>query len=152
MEARERVQGDERRNAEAVNDFARVRGWLLVLCVLLLVWQPISLSLTIAGRLDRLWLRGPGFAVVLAARFLAAALGIAAGLSLMARRPGAVGLARASLTFSAAIDVFAYATPWYPNNRPPGDAPLILIGSLMYYALWLAYLSRSKRVASTFER
>ena len=128
----------------------RVRGWLLVLCVLLLVWQPISLSLTMAGRLDSLLLRGPGFAVVLATRFLAAALGIAAGLSLMARRPGAVSLARASLVFSAAIDVLVYATPWYPNNRPPGDAPLILIGSLMYYALWLAYLSRSKRVVSTF--
>src|SRR6476646_7727859 len=119
----------------------RVRGWLLVLCVLLLVWQPNSLAL-----------RGPGFAVILAARFLAAALGIAAGLSLLQRRPGAVSLARASLIFSAAIDVLVYATPWYPNNRPPGDAPLIVIGTLTYYALWLAYLSRSKRVASTFDR
>jgi hypothetical protein len=130
----------------------RVRGWLLVLCVLLLVWQPISLSLTIAGRLDSLALRGPGFAVILGARFLAAALGIAAGLSLLQRRPGAVSLARTSLIFSAALDVLVYATPWYPNNRPPGDALLILIGSLMYYALWLAYLSRSKRVASIFDR
>jgi hypothetical protein len=130
----------------------RVRGWLLLLCVLLLVWQPISLSLTIASRLDSLPLRGPGFAVVLASRFLAAALGIAAGLSLMQRRPGAVSLARASLIFSAAIDVLVYATPWYPNNRPPGDAPLILTGSLIYYALWLGYLWRSKRVASTFDR
>jgi hypothetical protein len=135
-----------------VNDFARVRGWLLVLCVLLLVWQPISLSLTIAGRLDSLLLRGPGFAVVLATRFLAAALGIAAGLSLMARRPGAVSLARASLVFSAAIDVLVYATPWYPNNRPPGDAALILAASLAYYAFWLSYLARSKRVASTFNQ
>jgi hypothetical protein len=130
----------------------RVRGWLLLLCVLLLVWQPISLSLTIAGRLDSLSLRGLCFAAILAARFLAAALGIAAGLSLMQRRPGAVSLARASLIVSAAIDVLIYATPWYPNNRPPGDAPLILIGTLMYYALWLGYLSRSKRVASTFDR
>ena len=129
----------------------RVRGWLLVLCVLLLVWQPINLSVAIAGRLDSLSLRGPGFAVILAARFLAAALGIAAGLSLMQRRPGAVSLARVSLIVSAAIDVLVYATPWYPNNRPPGDAPLIVIGTLTYYALWLAYLSRSKRVASTFD-
>src|SRR4051812_43174787 len=128
----------------------RVRGWLLVLCVLLLVWQPISMALTIAGRLDSLSRRGPGFAVILAARFLAAALGIAAGLSLLQRRPGAVSLARASLIFSAAVDVLVYATPWYPNNRPPGDAALILGGSLMYYALWLGYLWRSKRVASTF--
>ena len=128
-----------------------VRGWLLVLCVLLLVWQPVSLSLTIAGRLDSLSLRGPGFAAVLAARFLAAALGIAAGLALLRRRPGAVTIARASLVFSAALDVVVYATPWYPNNRPPGDATLILIGSLTYYALWFVYLSRSRRVVAIFE-
>ena len=130
----------------------RVRGWLLVLCVLLLAWQPVSLSLTIASRLDNLSLRGPAFAAVLAARFLAAALGIAAGLSLLQRRPRAVPLAQASLVFSAAVDVLVYAAPWYPNNRPPGDAALILIGSLMYDALWLVYLSRSKRVASTFNQ
>jgi hypothetical protein len=129
----------------------RVRGWLLLLCVLLLVWQPVSLSLTIAGRLEDLPLRGPGFAVVLVARFFAAALGIAAGLSLLQRRPGAVTIARASLIFSAAVDIFVYATPWYPNNRPPGDATLILVGSLAYYAVWLAYLARSKRVVAIYE-
>jgi hypothetical protein len=128
-----------------------VRGWLLLLCVLLLVWQPFSLSLTTAGRLEDLSLRGPGFAVVLVARFFAAALGIAAGLSLLQRRPGAVTIARASLIFSAAVDIFVYATPWYPNNRPPGDATLILVGSLAYDAAWLAYLARSRRVAAIYE-
>jgi len=130
----------------------RVRGWLLLLCVLLLVWQPVSLSMTTAGRLEDLSLRGPGFAVVLVARFFAAALGIAAGLSLLQRKPGAVTIARASLIVSAAVDVFVYATPWYPNNRPPGDATLILAGSLAYYTVWLAYLARSKRVDAIYER
>ena len=129
----------------------RVRGWLLVLCVLLLVWQPVSLSLTIAGRLESLSLRGPGFAAILAARFLAAALGIAAGLALLQRKPGAVTIARASLVVSAAVDVLVFVTPWYPNNRPPGDETLILAGSLAYYASWLAYLARSKRVIAIFE-
>ena len=129
----------------------RVRGWLLLLCVLLLVWQPFSLSLTIAGRLENLSLRGPGFAVVLVARLFAAALGIAAGLSLLQRKPGAVTIARASLIVSAAVDIVVYATPWYPNNRPPGDATLILVGSLAYYAAWLAYLARSKRVVAIYE-
>ena len=128
----------------------KVRGWLLLLCVLLLVWQPISLSLTTAGRLEDLSLRGPGLAIVLVTRCFAAALGIAAGLSLIQRRPGAVTIARASLIVSAAVDVFVYATPWYPNNRPPGDATLILMGSLAYDALWLAYLARSKRVRAVF--
>jgi hypothetical protein len=129
----------------------RVRGWLLLLCVLLLVWQPFSLSLTTAGRLENLSLRGPGFAAVLVARLFAAALGIAAGLSLLQRKPGAVAIARASLIVSAAVDVFVYATPWYPNNRPPGDATLVLVGSLAYYAAWLAYLARSKRVVAIYE-
>jgi hypothetical protein len=119
--------------------------------VLLLVWQPFSLSLTTAGRLEDLSLRGPGFAVVLVARFFAAALGIAAGLSLLQRRPGAVTIARASLIFSAAVDIFVYATPWYPNNRPPGYATLILVGSLAYYVAWFAYLARSKRVVAIYE-
>ncbi len=129
----------------------RVRGWLLLLCVLLLVWQPINLSLTTAGRLEDLSLRGPGFAFILLARLFAAALGIAAGLSLMQRRPAAVVIARTSLVFSAAVDVLIYATPWYPNNRPPGDATIILAASIVYYGIWLAYLARSKRVAAIFE-
>ena len=129
----------------------RVRGWLLLLCVLLLVLQPISLSLTTAGRLESLSLRGPGFALVLLARLFAAAVGIAAGLSLWQRRPGAVTLAKASLVFSAAVDVFVYAAPWYPNNRPPGDATLILVASLLYYRAWFVYLTRSKRVATIFD-
>ena len=128
-----------------------VRGWLLLLCVLLLVWQPINLSLTTAGRLESLSLRGPGFAIVLIARLFAAALGIAAGLSLLQRKPGAVTIAKASLVFSAAVDVFVYATPWYPSNRPPGDAGFILLASLAYYGLWYAYLTRSRRVAATFD-
>jgi hypothetical protein len=129
-----------------------VRGWLLVLCVLLLVWEPLSLSLTIAGRLDSLSIRGPGFAAVLVARFLGVALGIAAGLALLQRKSGAVTLTTASLIFSAVIDVLVYATPWYALNRPPGDATLILIVSQVYYGLWLTYLARSRRVASTFNQ
>jgi len=127
----------------------KIRGWLLVLCVLLLVWQPFNLALTMSGMLDELSLRGPGLAAILVARLIAAGLGIAAGLSLLQRKPGAISIAKASLVFSAAVDVLAYATPYSPNNRPPGDATLILVASLAYYAVWLAYLVRSKRLKTT---
>jgi hypothetical protein len=129
----------------------KIRGWLLVLCVLLLVWQPFNLALTMSGMLDELSLRGPGFAVILVARLIAAGFGIAAGLSLLQRKPGAVSIAKASLVFSAAVDVLAYETPYSPNNRPPGDATLILVASLAYYGIWLTYLVRSRRVRSTFQ-
>jgi hypothetical protein len=153
MEVRQRIQSHARRDAAKVSagPVSGVRGWLLLLCVLLLVWQPLNLSFTTAGRLEGLSSRGPGFAVVLVVRFFAAALGIAAGLSLLQRKPGAVTIARASLIVSAAVDVFVSVTPWYPNNRPPGDATVILIASLAYYGAWLAYLARSKRVIATFE-
>jgi hypothetical protein len=129
----------------------RVRGWLLVLCALLLVWQPLSLGLTIAGLVDRLQVRGPGLAMILLARLLAAGLGIAAGLSLLQMKPAGVTLARVSLVFSALVDVLVFATPYSPDNRPPGDATMVLAASLIYYMLWFLYLARSKRVKATFE-
>ena len=130
----------------------RIRGWLLLLCGLLLVWQPISLATTMSGLVDALSARGAGLGVVLLARLLGAGLGIAAGLSLFQLRPGAVSIAKASLVFSAIIDIVVYATPYSPNNRPPGDATIVLVASLLYYAVWFMYLVRSKRVRATFEQ
>ena len=129
----------------------RVRGWLLVLCAVLLIWQPFNLSLTMAGLVDELSRRGAGLALILLARLLAAGLGIAAGLSLFQVKPGAVTIAKTSLAYSAIVDVIVYATPYSPNNRPPGDATIILIASLIYYGVWFAYLTRSKRVKSTYD-
>jgi len=128
----------------------RIRGWLLVLCGLLLVWQPINLAMTMSGLVDELSSRGAGLGLILLARLLAAGLGIAAGLALFQLKPGAVSIAKASLAFSAIIDLVAYATPYSPNNRPPGDATIILIASLLYYGAWFAYLTRSKRVQATY--
>ncbi len=79
-----------------------------------------------------------------------AAIGIGAALALLNRRPSAVAIARWSLIASAATDVFVYTTPFFPNNRMPGDTPFYLAGSLAYHGAWLVYLARSTRVRSTF--
>jgi hypothetical protein len=133
-----------------VNGPMGVGGWLLVLCVLLLVWQPLSLGLLASGVLDDLALRGVPLALVLVLRVIVAAFGIAAGLALVNRRPGAVALAKASLVASAATDVFVYATPYFPSNRMPGETPFYIAAALAYYIVWLAYLFRAKRVKNTF--
>src|SRR5207244_3902261 len=117
-------------------------GWLLVLCLVLLVWQPISLGLIASGVLDSLPVRGLPLALILMARVLVTALGIAAGLALLGGRPAAVTMAKVSLAASAATDVFVYTTPFFPNNRPPGDTVLVVIASLAYYGVWLLYLFR----------
>jgi len=116
----------------------------------LILWQPLSLGLVGSSALNSLSVRGLPLALVLLGRIAVAAVGVAAGLALWTRRPGAVTLARASLLLSAAADVFVYSTPYFPNNRPPGDSTLILAGSLLWYAVWLMYLWRSKRVRQEF--
>ncbi len=103
-----------------------------------------------SGLIDGLALRGAGLGFILLLRLLAAGLGIAAGLSLFQVKPGAIILAKTSLIVSAAVDIIVYATPWSPNNRPPGDATIILIVTLIYYAAWFAYLVRSKRVREKY--
>ena len=140
------------RQALAMSDrpASGIGGWLLVLCLLLLVWQPLSLGLIASSVLDALPLHGLPLALTLLGRVLVAALGIAAGLALLGRRAGAVAMARAALVLSAAADVFVYSTPYFPHNRPPGDTTIALVASLAYSAIWLAYLWRSKRVRNTF--
>ena len=127
-----------------------VGGWLLVLCLLLLVWQSLSLGLVASSVLGAVALRGWPVALVLLTRMIVAGFGIAAGLALLGRRPGAVTLAKVALILSAATDLFVYTTPFFPSNRAPGDTPVYVAESLAYSSVWLAYLIRSKRVRDTF--
>jgi hypothetical protein len=120
-------------------------GWLLVLCALLLVWQPLTLAIGASRALDALPVRGPGLLSVLLLRLLTTAFGIAAGLALLRRHPGAVGLAKLSLVLSALSDLVTYSTRYFPNNRPPGTTGVLLVASLAYYTIWLAYLFGAKR-------
>jgi len=118
--------------------------------LLLVVWQPISLGLLASGLLNRLPVRGWPFALVLLLRLIVTAFGIAAGLALLRRHPAAVSMAKASLVASAACDLFIYTTPFFPNNRLPGDTPIVIAVSLAYHGFWLSYLFRSKRVRDTY--
>ena len=127
-----------------------MRGWLLVLCVWLLVWQPLQLGLVASHALASLPIRGWPLGLMLMLRLAVAALGIAAGLALLTRRPAAVALAKVALVLSAATDVLIYTTPFWPNSLYPGDAPLYIAASLAYHGAWLAYLFRSDRVRQTF--
>jgi hypothetical protein len=129
---------------------AGVGGWLLILCRLLLVYQPLSLAVTTSAALSSIATRGPGLLVAIAIRVVVTAVTVAAGLALTNRQPGAVLLAKSALVLSAACDVFIYTTPYFPNNRMPGDTPIYIGASLAYHAVWLVYLSRSVRVRNTY--
>src|SRR5688572_4543748 len=120
-----------------------VGGWLALLCLLLLVWQPLTLALSTARSLSSLAIGGLPTALVVLAQLMVAGTGVAAGLALMGTHRGAVTFAKWSLVLSAAMDLFVYATPFLPNRRLPGTTPLVVCASVTYYAIWIVYLSRS---------
>ena len=124
----------------------RVRGWLLLLCRLLVVFHPLALAATASNALGSLSARGTPIALILILRLIVVGFGMAAGRALQRMQPGAATLARAALLASAATDVFVYTTPYFPNNRVPGDTPLYVAATLAYHGAWLLYLARSKRV------
>ena len=127
-----------------------VGGWLLVLCVWLLAWQPISLGLVASSALRSLPLRGLPLAMILLLRVLVASVGVAAGIGLLTHRPSAVPMARLSLVLSAAGDTVASVSGAFPSNRAPGDTALYVVVTLIFYGLWVVYLTRSKRVRKTY--
>ncbi len=121
-----------------------------MLCGLLLIWQPISTGLVTSSVLDSVAIRGLPAALILILRILVTGFGVGAGLALIGRRPGAVGMAMVSLIASAATDMIVYLTPYFPSHRAPGETPLYVLVSLTYCAVWMIYLIRSKRVHATF--
>src|SRR4051812_30437966 len=124
----------------------RVGGWLLVLCLLLLVWQPLSFGLVASTMVGRLSARGVPLALILVTRVVVVGFGIAAGLALLARSPGAVTLAKLSLALTGVLEVFVFSTPYFPTNLPPGDTEFYAAVSILYAVVWIGYLTRSKRV------
>jgi Ca2+/H+ antiporter len=127
-----------------------VGGWLLLLCRLLVVFHPLSLAVTASGALGALSVRGTAVASILILRLIVVGFGMAAGRALQQVQPGAVTLAKAALLASAAMDLFVYTTPYFPNNRVPGDTPLYVAATLAYHGAWLLYLARSERVRATY--
>src|SRR3990172_7617489 len=78
-----------------------VGGWLLLLCLLLLVGQPTNLAIGAARALGSLPMRGLPLALVVLGQLMVAGIGVAAGLALLGCRRGAATFAKGSLLLSA---------------------------------------------------
>jgi hypothetical protein len=130
----------------SVNENPALPRLLLLLCALLLIWEPLSVGFTASRMLGAISLRGLPLALIVLLRLAVTAVGIAAGLALLGRRPGAITLAKVSLAASAATSLFVYMSPIVPNNRPPGDNTILAVLSISYYAAWIFYLQRSKNL------
>lgn len=127
-----------------------VRGWLLMLCAWLGLWQPLNLVVAAAETLSALPLRGWRLGLLLVARIAVTAVGLAAARMLWDRRPGAPAFARTAIGLSAVMQLFIYSTSIAPNNRMPGDTSYYVAVAVLVHAGWWLYLARSLRVRRTF--
>jgi hypothetical protein len=128
----------------------RPRGWLFLLCRILIVYEPVVLALTLAPILPTIAIRSWLLVIALVARLLVAALGVAAGLALRDVRPHAVTLARAALIASAIAGLVVLNTRILPSNRFPGDEVPYSAVLLAHHGAWLVYLHRSRQVRRLF--
>ena len=127
----------------------RVRGWLLLLCILLTVWNPATFAVEAAGRV------GTGVPLswtalaVLIVRLLVTGIGVAGGLALWHKRPGAVQLAKGSLALSA-IEVVLRLPVRSGFSVPPGLRLPLALTLILFNAAWYLYLEKSRRVRATY--
>ena len=122
----------------------RASGWLWLLAGYLAVWQPITFAIVASQWLGALAVRGWPLGLLLAARLVSVAVGVAAVRSLVARHPAATTLARAALVLTLAVDLFVYGTSIAPNNRMPGDTVWYVAWTLLWNGAWLVYLALSR--------
>lgn len=110
-----------------------------VLRFLLIVWEPVAFAAAAAGAFNAIAVRGAPVVLVLLARLITTALCVAAGRTLQ-DGPAGDTLARVALVSSAAVQILALVTPYFPSNRLPGQTSVYVIATALYYGGWLIYL------------
>ena len=126
-----------------------IRGWLLLLCILLTIWNPAALAVVAASRVAGTGITTFAF-TLLAIRLVVTSVGVAAGMALWHRRPGAVALAKAALILAAIEAIGRLATRAGLSEAPPGTRLPLALAAIFYNGAWYMYLEKSRRVRATF--
>lgn len=123
---------------------------ILLLVVILTIWNPVSLALQAASALSSIGSRSGLSLAFLVARLIMTSIGLAAGVSLWLRRPGAVTLAKTALVLLAAEAVVRLATRVDLDGVPPGTRRPLAVFLILHNTAWYAYLQRSRRVRAFY--
>jgi hypothetical protein len=140
-----------------------VRGWLLLLCLLLTVIDPVVVLANLFAQTEgarEIYNKQPEmFKVFVVTGVLGIALAVFSmysGLSLWKIAPNAVRTARYYLVAEAAFSFVPFFLPavfGVPLSSPEGIQNLYIFNALAttaYASAWYAYLSRSRRVRATY--
>lgn len=126
-------------------------GWLLLLCLILTVWNPASLALRLATNVATLSSQSTLALLFLAARLVITSVGVAAGIALLLRRPGAVQLTKLVLVLFCVEAIVRLSTRVGLSEAPPGTRLPLAILVVAHNAAWYAYLQKSRRVRARFD-
>jgi hypothetical protein len=122
------------------------RGWLFLLCAVLLVWPPLTFAVEAASTLPTLGMRGVVGGLELAAHGIVAAVSVAAGWSLWQGGPAGPMLARVAIAAGGVAGVQSLYWSVLPSNVFPSDRLALAALMLAHACAWLVYLQRSKRI------
>jgi Protein of unknown function (DUF2569) len=140
-----------------------VGGWLMFLCIILTILSPLkSAHNLITGFQEILPLRNefPGLMLVAVVDTILGlglvAFGFYAGMKLWQKMSGAVRAAKTYFLIFLAYSVVAAFLPFMAglpeesNKIMAEEMPKAIVSSLIYFCIWFAYLSVSKRVRATY--
>jgi hypothetical protein len=127
-----------------------VRGWLFLLCVLLTLWNPATLAVVAASRVNGITPVSTTTLALLAGRLVVTSVGVAAGMALWNKRAGAVPLAKVSLVLSGLETVVRLSTRSGLSEAPPGTRLPLALSLVAFNAAWYVYLEKSRRVRATY--
>ena len=123
---------------------------ILLLVFILAVWNPASLAFHAASTVGSVDTRSTLSLVFLAVRLILTSVGVAAGIALWLRRPGAVLLAKLSLMFFGIEAVVRLSSRADMGNAPPGTRLPLAVFIVLHNAAWYLYLHLSSRVRAVY--
>ena len=123
---------------------------ILLLIFILAIWNPASLALHAASILANIDSRSTVSLIFLAVRLAITSVGVAAGIALWLRRPGAIVLAKAALASFGIEAVARLSSRVDLGSAPPGTRLPLALFIVLHNAAWYFYLQRSRRVRACY--
>jgi hypothetical protein len=127
-----------------------VTVWILVLIFILTIWNPGTLALHAASTVWNIGARSTLSIIFLGARLAITSVGVAAGIALWLRRPGAVWLAKLALILFGIEAVMRLSTRIDLSSAPPGTRLPTALFVIAHNAGWYLYLQLSRRVRAAY--
>jgi len=123
---------------------------ILFLVFILTIWNPASLALEASSIVWTIGTRPTLSLFFLGARLIITSVGVAAGLALWLRRPGAVSLAKLALVLFAVETVARLSTRVDMGSAPPGTRLPLALFIIVHNGAWYLYLQISRRVRARY--